>query len=345
MATITYQCDKCNQKIDLLEKVGKLDHVGKCTITKSCGGSLYKLKRNVNNIRTNVAFGSTPQTYLKRNIFNGYRQTVPSKIWKIEHELGKSVVIIIFGEDGHVVNSSQYEINNDGNIATITFTSSINGYAHVLSRVNTPIINFDSERNDATFKLSTNHILTFAIPNYITRFDSGAGASSTSFNPPLNICSAPIKIEVEVIRPNSAPIYCYEDLKEIDSEYVGAWYNWDKILIRNRKQYCLRYLNLKHLRSLTPNYSTESDLVNGTQMKITKISYDGINYFNIPDKGLLVLLSNPPYKYSDKVLDKFVDCGEIVGTSNELYTFLHEELYTYIDVVETTFPIITKSKH
>lgn len=341
MSTITYKCDNCKRTVEYLENIHGLTHIGKCTITKNCGGNLYKQFRNQNSIRTNIP---TPHIYVgdytPRKLFYRHINNASSSLWEISHNMGLSCVFIVYNKDGDILDKSNYSVNNNGTVAIISFNKEYSGEVHILARNDVRLPDTITTISPEV-QTSYNNFMTFAVPEYITRYDSGASVGMSS-DGPINICGEAIRIEVEVTRPNESPTYCYEELSPNNSQN-GPWYGWNKILVRNRKHYCVYSLNLRKLKSLTPLYSTESFIPDGTIIKITKISYGDSDFYNIPDKGLLTLLSRSPFSHTDKILDRLIDCGEMVGSYHPGFIFNEGELFTNSKNVENTYPTIRKS--
>lgn len=330
MATIKYTCNNCKRSVEYVENINGITHIGQCSITKNCNGTLYKIERNPNNVRTTLPITHDEMDdYMPRNLFFHYKNLIPTSKWIIKHNLGKSCVLIVYGVNGEIINSSDFSFTNDGSIITINFDTETGGEAHILSRNDSSQIKLQKNQIPNT-QISTNGYLTFATPQYI---NSGANI--------IDVCQNNIKIDIEVTRPNETSIFCSETLIP-NALQSNPWYGWNKVLIRNRKHYCLHLLDLNKLKALTPLYDVVSDIPDGTVMKIIKISYDGVNYQNIPDKGLLILLSKDPYRYADKILDKFIDCGEIVDSYFPSFTFYDKELFSVEENIENTYPEIKR---
>lgn len=341
MSTITYKCDNCKRSIEFLENIHGITHIGKCTITKGCNGTLYRQSRNVNNIRTNIPSPRLDmQDYYPRNLFHKHVNDTRSRMWEVEHGMGLSCVFVAYDANSNIINRDAYTVNNNGSVAILQFNQEITGEVHVLAR--NDIATYDTaNKTSMLMQVSYNNHITLAIPEYITRYDSDPTIVSPAFAP-LNICGTPIRLEVEVSKPSEQPVYCHEELTPHVSQN-GPWYGWNKILVRNRKHYCLYTLDLRKLRSMTPLYSTTSDIPDGTTIKLSKISYGDSEFYNIPDKGLLILLSKEPFRHSDKVLDSFVDCGEVVESYHPSFVFSNYEIFSNTENVESTYPIIRKS--
>ncbi len=328
MATIRYTCNNCKRTIEYVENINGITHIGQCSITKNCNGTLYKVSRNPNNIRTTLPMTHDGMDdYIPRSLFKHYKNLIPTNNWIIKHNLGKSCVLIVYDTNGNILDSSQYNFTNDGNTIVINFDINTSGEVHIISRNDNSKIKLQTLQMP-NIQISANKYVTFAIPQYISH-----GSDI------VDICQNDIKIDIEVTRPNEESIFCTETLIS-NSLQNNPWYGWNKILLRNRKHYCLRLLDLNKLKALTPLYDTATDIPDGTAIKILKISYNGIDFQNIPDKGLLIFLSKDPYRYTDKILDKIIDCGEMVDSYYPSFVFYDKELFSVNDNLETTYPHI-----
>lgn len=368
MATVNYKCDTCKRSIELLENKFGLTTLSACTITKNCRGNLYTVKRNPNNIRENLPKHSVGlDDYTQRNIFYSHEQTVESPVWIVRHGFGESCVFIVYDADDVIVDQDTYTVATlSSGVTLITFPTKETGTVHVLTRTGAATI-VTSTSTLFDFQVSYNDVLTFAIPKYITRVNSKAipivlpdpipatpPVSSTPLpTQPLvdspNIalftpCNKTIRIEIEVTKPNEPVVTCVETLdSNISAE--STWFGWSEILVRNRKHYCIRTKKISELKVFSNTNNQKLIIPEGTQLKITRIDYgSGVleDMENIPDRGLLMLFSQSPYKLTDKILDKLLDCGEMVGINSEVFAFSANDLYVNSGLVEVSYPKIVK---
>lgn len=355
MATIEYKCDVCKRSIELLEQADGLTVFAGCVITDKCRGSLHKVKRNPNNIRETLPqYHKTLDDYSQRKMFYEHIQTQPQNKWRVEHGMSSSSVFIVYDTENQKIDPDDYTVTNDeSGVSLLSFPAQISGIVHVLSR-NGGVELVDVAISSADILVSYNDIITFAVPKYITRLDSGATlpqSQSTLITPtptptaivpqPLSPCDNTVRIDIEIIKPNHEPIYCVETLNG-DFSTDSPWYGWSEIVVKNRKQYCLKYLKISKMKVFSNVNSDKIEIPDGTRLKITKIDYGTGVLTNIPDKGLLVLLAKSPYNTSDKILNKIVDCGELVGSQLDYFTFNEMQLYADSDMLETVYPEIRK---
>lgn len=368
MATVNYKCDTCKREIELLENKLGLTTFNACTITKNCRGNLYTLKRNANNIRENLPkHASDLDDYNKRSLFYEHKQTVESPVWIIEHGFGASCIFIVYDENNLIADQDKYTVSTLVPGETlITFQNKTTGTVHVLTRTGAAVV-INSTSMLFDFQVSYNDTITFAIPKYITRINSKAIPitlpPTIPVTPPVSQtplptqaivdspnaalytpCNKAIRIEIEITKPNEPPVTCIETLdSNIASE--SSWFGWDQILVRNRKHYCIRTKKISELKILSNTNNQKTNIPDGTQLRITRIDYgSGVleDMVNIPDRGLLMLFSEFPYKLTDKILDKILDCGEMVGISADAFSFTNNNLFVNSGLVEASFPKISK---
>lgn len=356
MATINYKCDTCKRETELLENRTGLTVFGRCTITKNCKGFFYQLKRNRNNRRESIPqYDRELDDYSKRKFFTSFDQTHPSILWTVNHGFGLSCVYIVYGPTGDILPESMYTTTNIAGTTSIKFNSAISGTVHVLSRTGGIDEDVAIAKPETTVQVSYSDTLTFAVPKYITRIQSGSAPvlpPAASFltptpsptplvNSPLDMSGSTIRIEIEVTKPNEPTIVCVETL-EANISSASAWMNWPQILVRNRKHYITKTLTISKLKVFTNTNNQKLAIPLGTRFKITRIDYGTGLLVNIPDRGLLVLLANKPYIAANKNLTQLFDCGEMVNSFDSEFFFEDLELFVNGDVIETTYPKITK---
>lgn len=351
MATITYKCDTCNRQVELLENKQGFTAFAQCTITSGCRGKFYKIKRNPNNSRESFPnYRADVEDYSPRKYLFVYKQEVASKVWKVVHNFGLSCVAIVYDSNGDIIPSSKYQIEYSSDYVTITFPDNVTGYTHILFRSTS--LNISSQTQvPADLQISYFNKITFAIPKYITRISSAGAPLTPQATPtptqtalpspaPYEICGNEIKIEIELQRPNQEPILCTETL-DGDIATDSPWSGFPRILVRNRKHYCLRTIDLTKLKIFTNTNQSKINIPDGTVLKIKRIDYGTGVLTNIPDRGLLIMLAEKPYSKLNKLLNKIVECGEIVGTDNDSFVFYNEILYANEQQTESVYPDIT----
>lgn len=350
MATIVYKCDTCGRQIELIENKYGITCLNNCIITNNCKGNLYSIKRNQNTSRQSIIkYISSNENYEPRKLFYSHTQTITSLIWTINHNLSKSCTVIIYDNNQNIINSSEYKIDFYNTYCIITFNTPTSGTAHIINR--TEHLSLQTNKNIIeTEQISFNDILTFAIPKYITRITSTTKPDAIIIptptptpvpNQPYEICNELIKLEIEIQRPNEDSITCEETL-ENDALFGSPWYGIEQILVANRKHYCIRSFNLTKLKIFKNINSDIAKIPDGTKFKIKRISYNDSVFVNIPDRGLLILLSKLPHTTIDKDLNRFFDCGEMVKSPMDFMTFTDKQLYIDSNIIENTYPPIKK---
>ena len=356
MATINYKCDTCKRETELLENRAGLTVFGRCTITKNCKGFFYQLKRNRNNRRESIPrYDRELDDYSKRKFFVPFIQAHPSRTWTINHGFGLSCVYIVYNATGDILPDSMYTVTNIAGTTSINFDDAINGTVHILSRTGGIDEVTARKAPETAVQVSYSDTLTFAVPKYITRLQSGSApvlppissflsptpSPSPLVNTPLDMTSLTIRIEIEVTKPNEPTVVCVETL-EANISSASAWMNWPQILVRNRKHYITKTLTISKLKVFANTNNQKLTIPLGTRFKITRIDYGTGLLVNIPDRGLLVLLADKPYIAANKNLTQLFDCGEMVNSFDSEFFFDDLELFVSGDAIESTYPKISK---
>lgn len=348
MATINYKCDTCLREVELIENIKGLTTVGPCIITNNCYGRLYPTSRNPNNLRESIPkYDRDLEDFSKRGLFFGYNQSVESDVWTVKHNLSDSCVVIVYNIDGTIVPTDSYSQHTANGVTKITFSAPRIGTVHILSRAGSMITTYASiDATGSLTKCSYNDSITFAIPRYITKYNSGAYPSqpgTVDYTPPRDLtASSTILIEIEVKKPNEPAVTCDETLSTLINP--SPWVPWTEILVKNRKQYILKSKNIRDFKIFKNTNDQSINIPDGTTLKIKRIAYSDVEVFTaIPDRGLLVLLANDPYTTADKELNKLIDCGEMVDANLGYFTFRDGELYAFDDNIENTYPKISKN--
>lgn len=365
MATINYKCDTCKRDIELIENRYGLTTNSQCIITKSCRGKLFFVKRNPNNVRAQLpAYDIELDDYTPRKLLHIHTQELENLEWEIQHNFGESTVFIVYDALSNIVDNSEYTITTiSPGVSLLRFLTKTAGMAHVLSRTGGLDIDII---DDSAYQvlLSPDGVLTFAIPKYITRMNSAGTPilpppavpvtppvsntplpSSPSTVPPTDNlfypCDKLIRIEIEVLKPNEPALTCTETLDDsisIDS----AWYGWNQILVRNRKHYCLKTKKISELKVFTNTNDQKINIPDGTRLRIKRIDYGTSVLVNIPDRGLLMMLTDNTNNTNIRNLSQLMDCGELVNLPTGELIFKDKVLYATSDMIETTYPLIKK---
>lgn len=348
MATIKYKCDTCKREIELIENKAGMTTFNNCTITNKCAGKLYSNGRNPNNLRESIPTPSTVlDDYQPRKLLYVHPQRNSNLKWVVEHNMGLSCVVIVYDANSQIMDADAYIVESFPTYSNITFTLPQSGVAHIISRTANQTAHIDQSAAISTTIVSGNGILTFGIPKYITRIDSGA-TLPTEITPtptslptqPYSSCNNTIQIEIEVQRPNEGAITCSETLEALI--VPSAWAGWGNIMVKNRKLYCLKSKAINSLKVLANTNNGNVNIPDGTTFKILRIDYGTGIFTDIPDRGLLMMLSTAPHTGVDKDLRNIVDCGELVGMVGTTFVFKNSELYINSKYVESTYPKIVK---
>lgn len=341
MPTISYSCDTCKRKTELLENIQGMTAFSKCIITLGCKGKLSMVSRNPDNYRESLPDQKLSLLdYVPRSALFKFTQNTKIKTWKIKHNLGVYPVIIVYKEndDGSFTDLTHDKFTPtiiDNNTITITFPDSTKGIAHCLSRSSVRESPELLTTTDSNVQVTCLNQFTFAIPKLITSKDINEVVTAIT---PVDLATTQIQLEVEITVPNQEVFYSIETL-EVVMASNNPWNTWPEILLRKRKNY---YVRTKKITEFTIFGSSLKNIKNGTLLKFNKINY-GLGWTELPSRGLLMLLSNSPYNQVDKVKNKIINVSEISGSSTPYLTFLNGEFYIPPTLIEHTYPDIVKA--
>lgn len=337
MSTITYQCNVCRRIIQKLENQQGITVFGKCIITDQCHGKLYKIDRNIDNNRETFPFAVSGLTdYLPRKAFYQHVQTLTSQMWRISHNLSTSPAVVVYTEntDGtlSLLNQDDYTITIiSKDVINLQFKQGFKGTAQCMAR-STSATTVQTVQSQNNTQVTSNGILTLTIPEVIV------------YNPPVPdviMDDLAFTVVMSVERPNTAKTFTSEIISPTRVS-GSSWSDWAKILIRKRRNYVVRTINILDLSIFQPIVSGKSTLPNGTRIRFEQIQFPNSTPTVIESRQLLTLLSNSPYAPIDKIKNKLIDIGEMIGTQLDYFTYIDGELYVDSTVVENTYPDIIK---
>lgn len=343
MATISYKCDTCKRDTELVENMTGFTIIGKCNITEGCLGRLYKTARNPNNVReSSPTFVEGLSNYVPRRALMTFNQTLPSDIWEVTHDMGVLPATFLYKKDidGKLsfIDNELYTvsaINKDKII--ITLPEKMTGTVQCVARSTVPQIPNILPPLDTLRQVSANGIFTFAVPKYIT-YTSGDNMGNT-----FNVCasSKPIRLEIEIARPNEEPFVCFETITD-QLHVKSPWNTWNEILVTKRKNYCVKSFEILKMRIFGTADLKVTDIPNGTRIRFLRVDYgDGI-VREINSRSMLALLANAPYQYADKVKDYLVDIGELKGSQPDYFVYMDGEIMVDQTMVEKSYPDINR---
>lgn len=344
MATISYKCDSCKRAIELVENTQGFTAVGKCVITNGCIGRLYKVGRNPNNLReSSPSYVEGLNNYIPRRAFFEYNQTLLSNKWTVSHNMGivPSLSVYTVRADGEMklLDNSEYTISIiDNNSISIKFLINTRGIVQCIAKSTVPLLPSTVPLDVELQQTSVNGIMTLAVPKFITQL-RGTGTSTVSL--PIDLCKdpSPIEIEIEVTKPNEPPFVCFETVENFTSN-KSPWFGWKEILVRGRRSYCLRTIDLSTLKVFESIGLVSGAIPNGTRIRFLRIDYGSGMKQEIPSRGLMMVLANSPYDYVDKDKDSIIDIGELLGDSSGYFVYQDGEVFISESDIEKTYPSI-----
>jgi hypothetical protein len=339
--------------------------VGKCVITNGCTGRLYKTERNPNNVReSSPSYVEGLDNYVPRRAFYEFSQTLSSNKWKVVHNMGvlPSTFVYIEQEDGSIVqvDNSTYTVSViDKNSIFVNFATRVRGIIQCVAKSTVPLVPSTIPLDVNLVQVSTNGVITFAVPKYLTQVDGTVPSptppsitptitpsptpTSTPIGLPLNLCAtnAAIQIEIEITRPNEDPFVCFEDISNL-TDNRSPWSGWGEVLVRKRKNYCVRTASILKLKVFGNADLEAGDIPNGTRIRFLRIDYGTGRKEVIPSRGLLMLLASSPYAYADKIKNKLIDVGELLGDTPDYFVYQNGELFLDESKIERSYPDISR---
>lgn len=160
---------------------------------------------------------------------------------------------------------------------------------------------------------------------------------------PLNLCeeSNVIQIEIEITKPNEDPFVCFEEIENF-TDNRSPWNGWGEVLVGKRRNYCLRTIDILKLKVFGNANLQPGDIPDGTRIRFLRIDYGTGRKEAIPSRGLLMLLAKSPYAYADKIKDRLVDVGELIGDNPDYFVYRGGELFLNETKVERSYPDISR---
>lgn len=365
MATISYRCDTCKRSIELVEQPQGFTVVGKCVITNGCIGRLYRTERNPNNVRESApTYVAGLDNYVPRRAFYEFNQTLSSNNWKVTHNMGilPSTTVYLREEDGsHTkIDNNTYKVTPvDKNTIMVSFTNKVRGIIQCIAKSTVPIVPSTVAPESEQFQVSSSSVITIALPKYLTQMRGiipqpsipmvtptvtpSPTPTQTPVNLPLNLCNDEniIQLEIEITKPNEEPFVCFEDVDNfMDSR--SPWNGWGEVLVGKRRNYCIRTIDLLKMKVFGDANLRASDIPDGTRIRFLRIDYGTGRKEAIPSRGLLMLLAKKPYAYADKIKDRLVDVGELLGDTPDYFVYRGGELFLDETKVERSYPDISR---
>lgn len=365
MATISYKCDTCKRSVELVENPRGFTVVGKCVITNGCIGRLYRTERNPNNVRESApSYVEGLNNYVPRRAFFEFEQTLTSDRWTVAHNMGvlPTTFVYLLDQNGDYIpmDNGTYTVTAvDKDNIIITFSERVKGTVQCVAKSTVPLVPPTVVPEAQQYQVSSNNVLTIAIPKYLTHIHGvipqpsppaitptitpSPTPSSTPITLPKNLCTegTTIQIEVEITKPNEEPMLCFEDIPNfLDSR--SPWFGWNEVLVRNRRNYCVRTLDIMSMKVFGNVDEDPGNIPDGTRIRFLRIDYGTGRKEAIPSRGLLMLLSKSPFAYVDKVKDRLVDVGELIGDNPDYFVYRNGEFFLDETKVEQTYPDISR---
>lgn len=299
-----YECSVCARKTRVPTNRYSLDVMQRCNITQHCKGSLHKvtLVREINSTPAFPPEVAGIQDWFQRKILYTHQQSIESKVWIIEHNLGTKPVIhayvhTLVGDTVELVEQDPALIEIiDLNNIRLTFARPSSGLVQAVALTSANEVNPDALKPVVAIagelQMST---------------DVGEVAIATLDG------SATITLDVTFITGTNIPNVDvhYEDIDNTTS-VSSPWTSVRKVVVNGRR-YTVRSFNI----ATQPNafVSFNAGLVpSGSALIVKKI-----NNVDIKQHDVLFLSAKTPFTYVDRIYDRYVDPVLLTPTDPELY--------------------------
>lgn len=341
MSTVKYKCDTCKREIEVVEQRDGMTSYNKCIITKGCRGKLYKTLRNPYNVRGFLAEPNEPSlfNYFPRRAFFEYIQEIPNKVWKIRHGMGIFPAVVVY----EVINGSRIRLDRDQYTVKlisdleieVSFPNSTTGVVHCVARSTKDLEPLSSPDETGLTQVTNDNILSLALLGKIT--DSVTETDS------IFTCDRDdILINISIREPDREEVFCAENISSHD-ETLSPWIDWNALISRKRRNYCIKSADLKNFVSIQEFYNDISEIPDGTELRIISIKF-GNPFETLRSRNLFALLADPPFNNSDKRRDILVDIAEVSASRiNNSFIFIGGELYLPDDQIEGIYPPLERA--
>lgn len=327
MAVVTYKCDVCNRTIDKTQNPQGLEVVGRCVITASCKGSLFKIGTKGSGIaRGFPAPVAGLADWRKRRVLYDHSQPVQSKLWNITHNLNTnpSVQTFVYRQLGLPPIPTLVEIEPvsvtyiDKNTLTVQFSNDETGVVQCISRNATRtaaksvdvIQNIDLTINADIDTLTTKQTLTVA---------------TLAINPT-------IQIGVDFLSSRDLSVVAGVDLFEFgNTNALSLWHPHETVFIKGKfyRIHCC-VIDLVNL--------TNAGVKDGFFFHFTTIDGNPI----LKGDAFLLLPKAPNISSIDKDLNNIIDLSIATADNASLHFLFYDNDMKYsVSSKQTIFPAIT----
>lgn len=322
MAIVTYKCDVCKRKIELIRNIHGLETPSRCIITHGCRGHLYH-----KDVKQDFTRGRTPpdvvglDNWQQRKVLKDYEQAIERDEWTIVHNLGNSVNVSVFvnrpTEDDP---DNRDEIEPDDIIIIspdaikLKFSRPYSGIAQLIARASDP------------------HLLNpvIAAPEQVASAQQISNLGEISLATKISTTgeAANMAVQLTYSTPQETTQvlnYIADDQPAIES----PWVDYNKVVIKGNI-YLIRSFN-----GIAPEMAT-GVIGNGSTFRFTGI--DG----NPPVKNdVFLLLASSPFTVVDKITTQLVDISVITEDANP-FALAYDTGEFFVDptVEQTVYPPI-----
>lgn len=313
-----YECDVCKRRERVPTNRQGLDVMPRCNITAGCKGSLHRVTalRDISNTPSFPPEVEGVSDWFQRNVLYTHQQPIRSDTWVVNHNLQNIPILHIFVTRETAAGTTLEPYDNvtttivDANTLIVHFPSAQSGQVQCVSLVSKNVVNYTSRAlqpetsipaSSSTGEITIATLATDALVDIQIKFSTAVGTT--------------------------AEYVGIDDVPSIQSAWAGV----DAIIVNGRR-YVVRSFNI--VNGSTASLFSTGVIPSGTSFTISKI-----NGTQILPNQVLILLSNPPHTFADRIYDKCIDTALVNTSAPELYytAGTAEALST---IVRPTYPLI-----
>lgn len=313
-----YECDVCKRRERVPTNRQGLDVMPRCNITAGCKGSLHRVTalRDINSTPSFPPEVEGVPDWFQRNVLYIHEQPIRSDTWVVKHNLQNIPILHIFVSRETPSGTTLEPYDNvtteivDANTLIVRFLSAQSGQVQCISLVSKNAINYTSRASQVETSIpvsSTSGEVTIAtlatdsLVDFQIRFSTTLGTT------------------VEYVGIDDVP------------SLQSAWAGVDAVIVNGRR-YVVRSFNIV-------NGSTASLFSTGTIPSGTSFTITQINGTQILPNQVLLLLSNPPHTFADRIYDKCIDAALVNASTPELY-YTAGTVEAQSTIARPTYPLI-----
>lgn len=313
-----YECDVCKRRERVPTNRQGLDVMPRCNITAGCKGSLHRVTalRDINNTPSFPPEVEGVPDWYQRNVLYTHEQSIRSDTWVVKHNLQNIPILHILVSRETTSGTTLEPYDNvtieivDANTLILRFPSAQSGQAQCVSLVSKNVVNYVS-------RTTTTDVSIPASSAY------GEITIATLATDPL----IDLQLRFSTTLGTTVEYVGIDDVPSVQSAWAGV-----SAVIVNGRRYVVRSFNIVS-GSASSLFSTGA-IPSGTSFTVSKI-----NGTQLLPNQVLLLLSNTPHTFADRVYDKCIDAALVNASAPELY-YTAGTVEAQSTIARSTYPLI-----